>query len=473
MRLGIGLVFSLAAVLLAVSPAGALDEKFCKDYAERATMAFRKAQGAGCATDGARWSRNNGDHFNWCRAISNRAVADEETAVREDRASQCAVCRSFSNLAAKALDENQKLCRFEEPYQEGWAPTQEAQFNECQRFLRDGEGSAKSKSDNFIVGRTNNLFGDIANCKADRQTPPGPSANPERGYCQQYADRAVAAAATAKAAGCNHSDPRWTSTHDQHNRWCNTASRESSENETRVREDRAAQCGYCRVYAKTAGEQAKQNKERNCGQTGDRWTRDENAHFSWCEKQPEGPFGTRNMPSQVAGKNETAARAGAIARCTHWPPPPPKVASTQQGLSSPSGGSNSSVSRTKPITSMTAPPPDFIKLPRRGGSGSGTNLATPGRGQPSGGINTSHGGCNSAMARLSGECAGGGPRGSDSYVHSGSGGRPAGRAPGTAAPSSPASAPTSTPAPTKSFGRSGSGSIDYGFSSPPAPRPVR
>jgi hypothetical protein len=154
----------------------------------------------------------------------------------------------------------------------------------------------------------------------------------------------------------------------------------------------------------------------------------------------------------------------------------------------PSGG------RIPPVTNRPAPQ-----------GSSGTNLATPGRGQPSGGTNpvrggSGGGGTSAAMDRL-----GGGPSGGDSPAYRG--GVPVKRSPaggsiqsggGTSGPMNrPVGGPsggetpvysrgtplqgmggTGSGAPPKVFGRGGGGSggdgsTDYGFSSRPASRPLR
>jgi hypothetical protein len=123
------------------------------------------------------------------------------------------------------------------------------------------------------------------------------------------------------------------------------------------------------------------------------------------------------------------------------------------------GGTNSAIDRLGggPSGGESKVYPGGVSVKRSPGGGSGG---------PSGGESKAYsgGGTNSAMDRL-----GGGPSGGETRAYTG--GSPVKRG---ASGGAGAGAPDDRPA--KRFGRKddgGSGSIDYGFSSRPAPRPVR
>jgi hypothetical protein len=466
MRLGFAVVFSLAAVCVTVaaSPANALSITYCNDYAKRAADAVAKAKAAGCVNnDPARWGTDANEHKRWCRSTSNQEAADRETALREDRAGQCHLCRGFSNLVAQAHEKNQLLgCNFRPNVANRTWASPEEHYQFCQsRPNTEGGSSAVDRSWQHINSTTDTMFGELARCRIAKQRPAPPKIT-STNFCRNYADRAVAAAATAKAAGCNFGDARWTSTRIEHERWClfQTDNR-VVEAETAARDDRASQCSDCREYAKLAVEAARQNAANKCGGTGPRWSTNEQGHFSWCEKLRETTITVGLTDgSRVLANPDTDAREGHLARCIANRP---KTGTTQQPLvGTPSGGSNPSVSRR--IITFTDVPKTSLESGKKKTSGS-----TPRTSDLIGNVPGRSG--NSAMDRLA-------PVGGMNEAYSGgsAASRPVRGALGGAGGAAMSNSSLGDNQPAKRFGRfrAGDSSVDYGFNRAPAPsRPVK
>jgi hypothetical protein len=466
MRLGFAVALSLAAVFLAVcpSPANALSITYCNDYAKRAADAVAKAKAAGCVNnEPARWGTDANEHKRWCRSTSNQEAADRETALREDRAGQCVLCRGFSNLVAQAHEKNQQLgCNFQPNVANRTWASPEEHYQFCQsRPNTEGGSSAVDSSWQHINSTTDDLFGQLARCRIAKRRPAPPKIT-STNFCRNYADRAVAAAATAKAAGCNFGDARWTSTRIEHERWCLFQTDNGVvEAETAHRHDRSTQCSECREYAKLAVEAAHQNAANKCGGTGPRWSTNEQGHFSWCETLQETTITAGFAEgSRALADPETNAREGHLARCIANRP---KTGTTQQPLvGTPGGGGNPSVSRR--VTTFTDVPNASFESGKKKATGS-----TPRTSDLIGHVPRRSG--NTAMDRL----APGGGGSNDVYSGGSAGSRPARGGSGGAGGAAMSNSSLGDNRPVKSFGRSrGDSSVDYGFNRAPAPpRPVK
>jgi hypothetical protein len=405
----------------------------CQSYTNRAVAARQKAEAAGCVHTDGRWTATPQQHRAFCNANlnENREWVDNETAIREDRAEQCSICRDYAGLAEKALKANQNDgCGLSSSFRDDdWNPDPQAHFNACQGFPPDDNKSRAARSTEFMTGRTNSMFGGLAYCRANKRLPPQETFKEGVSFCQAYADRAVAAARRASAAGCAIAPggPRWTATHEQHRRWCSSEadrSRDSVNGETAVRDDRAEQCAWCRQYAKIASEAARHNNNFRCGFTGAGWSPDEQAQFNWCQSLDVIGPGQRAADSQTVAGGVLDQLEGAIARCVQQAR---KTGKTQQGLASapvdpvtvstnvilnfggewdgrniivlsklPPGSSGAS-----PITNITTTPTSLKGKPGPGPGSSGVTLV---KGPPT--VTSVRSGC-SAMDRLTGDGCGG------------------------------------------------------------------
>lgn len=117
--------------------------------------------------------------------------------------------------------------------------------------------------------------------------------------CIPYAAAAVAAATSAAANHCGFTGERWSTTHTDHMKWCQTADPAALAAEAAARNQELQGCiaarsaapnsperERCTDYAATAVDQQRQNLNRQCGFSGDAWNANWQEHFAWCSGVP-------------------------------------------------------------------------------------------------------------------------------------------------------------------------------------------
>lgn len=145
--------------------------------------------------------------------------------------------------------------------------------------------------------------------------------------CPRYAQAAMAAAERNRQWHCGYRGEEWSASEADHLSWCNglaDTDLDAIKSHTDARERAIEACGNkrsatCSPYADKAWDAALLNKNRNCKNTGDRWSTDRVHHFNWC----------MNLASADKHfmQSETKARSDAIKNCTGilYPQPPPDV----------------------------------------------------------------------------------------------------------------------------------------------------
>lgn len=115
----------------------------------------------------------------------------------------------------------------------------------------------------------------------------GAEQNPELasevpGFCDSYADKAVAAAATNISNACGRGGPRYSSDRNVHYWWCMGSRAESVSAEDTNRGAEMSKCSYCRNYADKIPAKVREARLYSCNLTGPRWSPDPEDHFRWC-----------------------------------------------------------------------------------------------------------------------------------------------------------------------------------------------
>jgi len=104
--------------------------------------------------------------------------------------------------------------------------------------------------------------------------------------CQRCDDYSTTAVRTAELVGresCGYEGPMWSTSRNDHMRWCFAAKKEDVSIEVSRRDGTANSCFACREYARTALRQRGFLVGMKCDVPGEaRWSPDGNAHFKWC-----------------------------------------------------------------------------------------------------------------------------------------------------------------------------------------------
>ena len=138
-------------------------------------------------------------------------------------------------------------------------------------------------------------------------------------FCNEYADRAVAANRQNRELRCGYTGGRWGHSRTVYFNWCmknppekaraNTAARESlirrcRNAPPRERMPARADLESCREYASISVQQARRARESGCGYRGPRWTLNYDRHFRWCR-----------TATVTERRGELAVRRAALKRC--------------------------------------------------------------------------------------------------------------------------------------------------------------
>jgi len=102
----------------------------CIAYTEVAVKAAKEVSALRCGYDlsNPQWSTNPEDHRKWCRNVNQDSV-DHEKMTREEKLTQCRVCRAYADAAMAAIKVNKDLkCGFTG---ERWADDEAAHFGWC------------------------------------------------------------------------------------------------------------------------------------------------------------------------------------------------------------------------------------------------------------------------------------------------------------------------------------------------------
>jgi len=140
MHLAVGLAVAATALLFSRVPAQSASAAICDTYAKESASKAQGVRDFACGYDlkDPRWTTNRKSHASWCRASSEKAVADE-TARRRGEINICEECRAYVRFAMESAAENSKLkCGFSGPR---WDAKASDHFGWCMA-LRGGEGAA-------------------------------------------------------------------------------------------------------------------------------------------------------------------------------------------------------------------------------------------------------------------------------------------------------------------------------------------
>lgn len=154
--------------------------------------------------------------------------------------------------------------------------------------------------------------------------------------CTTYTNDAVAAANANIAQNCGFSDGRWTTSFEDHFNWCIAQPQDAMgiqfylADENKARADGLASCqrtneanasnerSRCTAYSEQAVAYAELNVSKNCGFTGDRWSRDFQTQLNLCYIVPQEKL-----------EFEAQRRVEGITKCdTKSVAPPPPIATT-------------------------------------------------------------------------------------------------------------------------------------------------
>jgi hypothetical protein len=111
--------------------------------------------------------------------------------------------------------------------------------------------------------------------------------------CDHYGRMAVAEAQTNTASRCGFAGPEWTSSYNDHVRFCQSASASQIGDRVTGREHQLEECLSrgggdsdvgCQAYAQQAVSQFAQSVRNRCGAafSGQQWTDDQATHYRWC-----------------------------------------------------------------------------------------------------------------------------------------------------------------------------------------------
>jgi len=183
--------------------------------------------------------------------------------------------------AAAAVAQNQQNvnfhCGFSGPR---WSNNYNAHFSWC-KTANMAALTAEDKARNDMLAQC------AAKPKQDQQA------------CQAYAKEAVAQQKANKMHSCGLRGGAWSEDYAAHFSWCMGASQSARNAENNARNQQLAGClqaqktaadkaakDQCAAYANFAVQQAKENTQRRCGNTGSRWSTNWQAHFNWCMTAP-------------------------------------------------------------------------------------------------------------------------------------------------------------------------------------------
>jgi hypothetical protein len=102
----------------------------CNAYTDTAVKAAKEVSDLRCGYDlsNPQWSTNPDVHRKWCRNVNQDSV-DHEKMTREEKLTQCRVCRAYADAAMAAIKVNKDLkCGFTG---ERWADDEAAHFGWC------------------------------------------------------------------------------------------------------------------------------------------------------------------------------------------------------------------------------------------------------------------------------------------------------------------------------------------------------
>lgn len=134
--------------------------------------------------------------------------------------------------------------------------------------------------------------------------------------CDHYGRMSVAEAQTNEAGRCGFAGPGWTSSYNDHVRFCQTASASLIGDQIASREQQLQEClaqgggdrdQGCQAYAVQAVSQYAQSVRDRCGPAfaGPQWTDDQATHYRWCR--------THNPPER---QSQLQARQAALGQCS-------------------------------------------------------------------------------------------------------------------------------------------------------------
>jgi len=140
-------------------------------------------------------------------------------------------------------------------------------------------------------------------------------------YCSQYAQTAVSQYQQNLQQHCGFTGLRWSNNKVGQMQWCMTVDERITANENQIRQHLLDNCStqknaktnnpqqidksvYCDQYAQLAVEQNEQNKQRQCGFEGLRWSNDKKGQKQWCMA----------VRRELTAK-ENQARQGLLASC--------------------------------------------------------------------------------------------------------------------------------------------------------------
>lgn len=128
------------------------------------------------------------------------------------------------------------------------------------------------------------------------------------GVCSDYATAAVAANKKAVVMGCGFTPPVWSSSYQNHFKWCQhgaNASKAPGETAKRAAALQTCQVSYCRTYALDAVDANKEAAALGCGFKPPVWSNNHQNHYDWC----------MHGDNPLRAGRETKARAAKLASC--------------------------------------------------------------------------------------------------------------------------------------------------------------